>query len=204
MHKMLGSRVARIPQRIPTTWIATAPVHRPLTTTTEEKREITMPFKEYREIKKTMKTRGRIVGVPAGFGSMFGTSFAILSTNPTIMDPPANLNDIQLILGMDPMLATVLATTVAGGVGYVFGGTFYSFVWRLINREKANQLILRDADFMKRLDKHRFVDDQKQEDDYYGEKVLTVADYRNWLKDQKKKGNKKLTDFTWHKKPAFM
>ncbi|KNC80541.1 hypothetical protein SARC_07113 [Sphaeroforma arctica JP610] len=203
LRTILSRGVPAYSLRVP---VATSAIRHAQTTTRGEQsdREMTMPFEEYRQLKKSLKTRGRIFGVPTGFGSMFGTSFAILSANPNIMEPPANVADIQLIMGMDPMVATVLATSVMGGVGYVMGGAMYGLVWRLINGHKARQISLRDEDFLNRLDKYRFSDDQKQEDDYYGDKIITVADYRAWLKDQNKKANKNMLDFQWHKKPAFM
>ena len=47
----------------------------------------------------------------------------------------------------------------------------------------------RDADFLSRLQRHRYVgtDQNKYEDDYYADKVLTLSDYRQWVRQQQRK-----------------
>ena len=45
----------------------------------------------------------------------------------------------------------------------------------------------RDDDFLRRLQKHRFSEFNKYDDDYYGEKVVTPSDYRQWVRQQQKK-----------------
>ncbi len=47
----------------------------------------------------------------------------------------------------------------------------------------------RETDFLKRLQKHRYSDVSKYEDDYYGEKVLSLSDYRQWVRQQQKRKN---------------
>lgn len=53
-----------------------------------------------------------------------------------------------------------------------------SFVIRLLQRED---------DFLKRLQKYRFTNINKFDDDYYGDKVKTLADYRQWVRQQQRK-----------------
>ena len=47
----------------------------------------------------------------------------------------------------------------------------------------------RDKDFLARLQKHRYsgFDQSKYEDDYYAEKVVTLSDYRQWIRQQQRK-----------------
>lgn len=45
----------------------------------------------------------------------------------------------------------------------------------------------RDIDFLQRLQKHRFSDVNKYEDDYYGDKIITLSDYRQWIRKQQKR-----------------
>lgn len=47
--------------------------------------------------------------------------------------------------------------------------------------------IQREKDFLERLDRHRFSEFQKFEDDYYGDKIANVGDYRQWVRQQDKK-----------------
>ena len=50
-----------------------------------------------------------------------------------------------------------------------------------------SSLIQRDDTFLKRLRKHRFSELNKFDDDYYGDKVATLAHYRQWVRKQQKK-----------------
>lgn len=44
-----------------------------------------------------------------------------------------------------------------------------------------------ETNFLSRLQKHRFSELNKYEDDYYGEKVMTLSDYRQWVRQQHRK-----------------
>ena len=45
----------------------------------------------------------------------------------------------------------------------------------------------RDEDFFQRIEQHRFSSFNRYEDDYYGDKVMTLSDYRQWVRQQQKK-----------------
>ena len=45
----------------------------------------------------------------------------------------------------------------------------------------------REDDFLQRLQKHRFSAFNRYEDDYYGDKILTPSDYRQWIRVQQRK-----------------
>lgn len=44
-----------------------------------------------------------------------------------------------------------------------------------------------DDDFLQRLQKHRFSEVNKFEDDYYGDKIVNLSDYRQWIRKQQKR-----------------
>ena len=48
-------------------------------------------------------------------------------------------------------------------------------------------LLQRDKDFQERVKKHRFSAFSRYEDDYYGDKVKTLSDYRQWVRQQMKR-----------------
>lgn len=48
-------------------------------------------------------------------------------------------------------------------------------------------LLQRDKDFLERLQKYRFSGVNKYDDDYYGDKVMTPSDYRQWIRQQQKR-----------------
>lgn len=45
----------------------------------------------------------------------------------------------------------------------------------------------KENEFLKRLQIHRFSEVSKYADDYYGEKVMTASDYRQWVRQQQKR-----------------
>ena len=50
-------------------------------------------------------------------------------------------------------------------------------------------LLQREADFLERVASRRASSYSKFEDDYYGENIKSVSDYRQWLREQQKKQN---------------
>ena len=60
---------------------------------TEEK----MSFEEYRKLRKALKWRGRVAGVPLGFMAMATSSAINLHFNPNMFNPQSEA-EIQLIL----------------------------------------------------------------------------------------------------------
>lgn len=45
----------------------------------------------------------------------------------------------------------------------------------------------RDRDFLKLLQKYRFSEVNKYDDDYYGDKIMTLSDFRQWARQQQKR-----------------
>ena len=45
----------------------------------------------------------------------------------------------------------------------------------------------READFLQRISSHRASTFSKFEDDYYGESIKSLSDYRQWVREQQKK-----------------
>ena len=52
----------------------------------------------------------------------------------------------------------------------------------------------READFLARISKYRATTNSRYEDDYYGESVKTLSDYRQWLRRQQRIMEGKLTN----------
>ena len=51
----------------------------------------------------------------------------------------------------------------------------------------AKPVFQREADFLERITSRRASTYSKFEDDYYGENIKNVSDYRQWLREQQKK-----------------
>jgi len=90
---------------------------------------------------------------------------------------------------LDPFITLGVITFLCGGVGWLLGpvlGTA-TFNWR--NRGVREQMEKKEKEFYGRIKKFR-VDPSASSaanpvPDYYGEKIGSVAGYRQWLKDQR-------------------
>jgi import inner membrane translocase subunit TIM23 len=47
--------------------------------------------------------------------------------------------------------------------------------------------VQRENDFLGRIQKYRFSDVSRYDDDYYADKVMTLSDYRQWVRQQQKR-----------------
>ena len=154
---------------------------------TNNKTGFAMSFKEYRSIRKRMKWRDLGVGMLGGVVSMYGFIEMFIKWQPDLftMSP----EDIRPIFGMDPLIVLGLGGISSLLIGYL---TLYhggAVVWRLFRPELANQLAGRDKDFLRRIFENRFkgVTNQSWEDDYHGEKINSLSDYRQWIRKQQQK-----------------
>jgi len=113
-------------------------------------------------------------------GLMAGASyFGSLELDPT-----------KPILGLEPMIFYGGCTAACMGAGYLIGPSVGAACWRLTHRRTMNLIDARDREFHKRIVKNR-VDPQAQSatnpvPDFYGEKVASLHQYRQWLRDQGK------------------
>ena len=148
-------------------------------------RKFNLSFEEYQKIKRKLKTNQRIAGVPFAFLGTIGSSMLSAYMFPDMFD--ATPENVQLILGLDPLMFCGISGVVAGGISYFVGTNTYKFFWKTSNKEESQHLNERDADFLQRLEKYRFQGDSKFEDDYYGESIKTLSDYRQWVRTHQKK-----------------
>lgn len=155
--------------------------------------QFALSFDEYQNLKRSFKTKQRIAGVPFAFLGMTAASFTTAYLYPDMFD--ATPENVQLIMGIDPLVFSGISGVAAAGVGYILGTNFYKFLWKTFNKTEHHNLYERDADFLKRLDKYRFGQDSKFEDDYYGESIKTLSDYRQWVRthQRKRKNHEKYT-----------
>ena len=146
-----------------------------------------MSFKEYRSIRKRMKWRDMGVGMLGGVLSMYGFIGMFIHYYPDLftMSP----EEIKPIFGLDPIIVLGVGGVSSLLIGYLAMNHGSSAVWRLIKPELSKQLSQRDRDFMRRVAAYRFkgTTQQSWEDDYHGEKINTVSDYRQWIRKQQQK-----------------
>ncbi|TGZ78854.1 mitochondrial import protein Pam17 [Ascodesmis nigricans] len=95
----------------------------------------------------------------------------------------------QTIMGMDPLIVFALATVSSGAAGWLAGPALGGSVFGVVKSRYRVQMAQREKEFLTRIKKNR-VDPSSQSmsnpvPDYYGEKIGSVQQYRQWLKDQR-------------------
>ncbi|KAI1376314.1 Pam17-domain-containing protein [Hypoxylon crocopeplum] len=121
-----------------------------------------------------------------------GTAGALLLVN---MDMEWLLTKVP----MDPILALGIMTISFGGLGWLAGPSLGSALFHTFKRGVKKPMAIKESEFFARIKKNR-VDPSNSSlsgnavPDFYGEKISSVAGYRQWLKDQRA-FNKKRTSF---------
>lgn len=152
-------------------------------TSGESKRLIN--FEDYKKLKKRLKWTARVAGIP-GFAVFSGISAAVnVHYFPDIMNLEAA--EVQPVFGMDPIVFASLCGLGAGSVGFFAGASLFNAMWRVLFRSKYRVLKERDEDFLQRIQKYRYSEFSRYEDDYYGDKIMTLSDYRQWVRQQQKR-----------------
>lgn len=138
------------------------------------------------------KTRRRWQLFFSAVGSLTGgtTGAMVLSTGAA----EALVSQVPL----DPMITLGLMTFGSAALGWLAGPALGSQVFYALNRKYQKQMTVKETQFFARVKKNR-VDPTNSSagnpvPDFYGEKISSVAGYRQWLKDQRA-FNKKRTTF---------
>ncbi|KAI0784415.1 mitochondrial import protein Pam17-domain-containing protein [Abortiporus biennis] len=140
-----------------------------------------LPWGEYLQIRKSKRRWETAVTIPFAIGGFAGgvTYFGNLEMDPT-----------KPIFNVDPMVVFAVASLGCAGVGYLLGPVVGASCWRMTHRRTMHLIEQRERQFHDHLVKNR-VDPSAQSatnpvPDYYGEKIGSLHDYRQWLRDQAK------------------
>ncbi|KAH9966542.1 mitochondrial import protein Pam17 [Russula dissimulans] len=136
----------------------------------------TLPWSEYLAIRRAKRKWELALTVPcvlaglAGGAAYFG-SMELDATKP--------------IMGIDPIIFFGGATL---GAGYLVGPIIGSTLWRVTHRRTMALIEARDREFHQHIVRNR-VDPTAQSaanpvPDFYGEKIGSLHQYRQWLRDQ--------------------
>ncbi|KAI5122209.1 hypothetical protein M0805_002698 [Coniferiporia weirii] len=92
------------------------------------------------------------------------------------------------IFGFDALYVYGAATLACGGAGFLVGPAIGSALWRATHRRSLALIESRDRQFHQHIVKNR-VDPKAQSatnpvPDFYGEKIGSLHQYRQWLRDQ--------------------
>ncbi|EGN95765.1 hypothetical protein SERLA73DRAFT_60886 [Serpula lacrymans var. lacrymans S7.3] len=154
--------------------------HNSTTNVTEAaKQKLTWP--EYLEIRRNKRKWETAITIPCsiiGFvgGVAYFGSFEADASKP--------------IMGIDPLIFYSGCTVACMGMGYLVGPMIGAAGWRMTHRRAMNLIEAKDREFHKRIVKNR-VDPTAQSatnpvPDFYGEKIGSLHQYKQWLRDQAK------------------
>ena len=82
------------------------------------------------------------------------------------------------------MMFATATTTVSGFAGFFVGTVLFRKLWRVFFKQHAAMLDARETDFRLRIAQHRRGGHEFSHD-YYGDKIKSLADYKQWLRDQR-------------------
>lgn len=138
------------------------------------------------------KTRRRIQMVFSGVGGVVGGMAGGVFLGSGVVEPL--LGQVPL----DPFVTLGLMTFGFAGLGWLVGPSVGNAVFYAWKRPFRQQMTTKEVQFFARIKKNR-VDPTNSSagnpvPDFYGEKISSVAGYRQWLKDQRA-FNKKRTTF---------
>ncbi|KKY35295.1 putative presequence translocase-associated motor subunit [Diaporthe ampelina] len=151
-----------------------------------------MPPLDWNSFFQLRKTRRRWqVGFSALMSVGFGASGALVLGSGAA-------DSLTGQIPLDPILTLGLITLGCTAMGWVVGPSLGNAVFYLIKRKYKAPMTVKESQFFARIKKNR-VDPSNSSTgnpvpDFYGEKISSVAGYRQWLKDQRAY-NKKRTTF---------
>lgn len=142
-----------------------------------------LPFNDYIKIRKRIGIYSLLFGgFPSFFTGIVGTAYACAAYIPNLI--PDNPEQVEPIMGMDPMMFATATTTVSGFAGFFVGTVLFRKLWRVFFKQHAAMLDARETDFRLRIAQHRRGGHEFSHD-YYGDKIKSLADYKQWLRDQR-------------------
>ncbi|PWN31251.1 mitochondrial import protein Pam17, partial [Meira miltonrushii] len=139
-----------------------------------------LTWDRYLNLRKQRRLAGMVTTVPSTIlaAAASGSYFLTQEIDPTSSP----------IAGVDPVYVYALLTLGCTGLGYLLGPSLGSGVWSLFHGKNRKQIEEKDKLFFEHITKQR-VDPSRQTmqnrlPDYYGEKIGSIKDYRQWLRDQ--------------------
>ncbi|KAK6201143.1 mitochondrial import protein Pam17 [Scheffersomyces amazonensis] len=136
-----------------------------------------LSWQEYFKLKKQRNTINLGASVLTGLG---GAAITLVSISNIEFDE-------KPIFGFDPVIVLSSFVILGGGVGYLVGPAIGSSLFKLSNKKALQQFTFRDQQFLSKI-KVKRVDPSSQSfsnpvPDYYGEKIYSLKDYKQWLRD---------------------
>ncbi|KAG8935373.1 TIM23 complex component [Tulasnella sp. 419] len=154
-------------------------------TANETQQPENLPWPKYFQIRKNKRTWEMATTVPTSIVGLAGGAAYF-----------GSLDGTGLIMGIDPIFVYGLATFGCMGLGWLLGPFVGGTFWRMSHRKALASIEQRDKEFHHHLVKNR-ADPSRQSamnpvPDFYGEKIGSLAQYRQWLRDQGKYRRKSI------------
>ncbi|CCK69228.1 Pam17p KNAG_0C01150 [Huiozyma naganishii CBS 8797] len=137
-----------------------------------------LSWTDFFQLRKTQRT----VNVGSSiFTALLGCNVSWMFLSNMEIDPT------QMIMGFDPLVVISAGLVASGCLGYLFGPLFGTQLFKLSHRKYITEFNDKNKDFLKHVIDNR-VDASSQSfsnpvPDYYGEKIGSVKEYRQWLRD---------------------
>lgn len=134
-----------------------------------------------------LRTRRRQINFVSSIITGVATSIAAWGF---IAEAEIDLEQQDVILGLDAVTAAGLGVVAAGFMGSLIGPTVGQYVFKMFNSKQWPAFLMKETDFLSHIQRNR-VNPQFQSvsnpvPDYYGEKIGSLKDYRRWLRDCRK------------------
>ncbi|EGD76676.1 hypothetical protein PTSG_08026 [Salpingoeca rosetta] len=97
-----------------------------------------LPFNDYVKLRRKLSIRGYLFGVPCFFTGIVGSAYVCATQIPNLM--PETAEQVEPIMGLDPMLFATLTTTLSGFVSFFVGTALFKVLWRTFFRQHAAML----------------------------------------------------------------
>ncbi|KAI6247039.1 Presequence translocated-associated motor subunit pam17, mitochondrial [Erysiphe necator] len=152
--------------------------------------ELILDWNTFFQLRKKRRWYQQFFSFTTSLGGVIGATQILMHS-----DLEAFLSITQISL--DPFITLGLMTFTCGGLGWLLGPVAGTILFNWKNRTLRAQIEKREKEFYKRVRRHR-VDPSNSSmanpvPDYYGEKVSSVQDYRQWLKDCRAFNKKRTT-----------
>ncbi|KAF6057677.1 Presequence translocated-associated motor subunit PAM17, mitochondrial [Candida parapsilosis] len=133
---------------------------------------------EYFQLKKQNNRINAVSGIFTGLGGAMLT-LTYLGNIEIDLEKP--------MFGFDPLMVMGGGVIAGGLLGYLLGPVVGQVVFKTLNRLKLKAFDVRNSQFLSRL-KVKRPDPSSQSfsnpiPDYYGERIYSLKDYRQWLRD---------------------
>ncbi|KAL2263149.1 hypothetical protein VTK26DRAFT_7973 [Humicola hyalothermophila] len=148
--------------------------------------QVVLDWNTFFQLRKARRRWQSAFSVLGALGS--GTGGAVLLSTG-MADP------LMSQIPLDPFISLGLITLSSAALGWLLGPSLGAAVFNMLKSKYKGPMAVKESEFFARIKKHR-VDPSASSvrnpvPDFYGEKISSVAGYRQWLRDQRAFNRKK-------------